>query len=656
MAALGCAVLGALLALAAPQLTPIHRAGYCAFYGSCGRNPELNASLVSTDVPCLSNSPARTASAAVLPLLRSVCPELVRDDNASATLLCCSSAQLLALQLSVALSGAVLSRCPSCARNFANLHCNNICSPDQSLFINVTRVVNATAAPEQQAVVEYESFYRQSYAEAAFESCIGVRLPATGGYALDTMCGIYGARLCTAQRWLDFQGDTSNGLAPLRIRFRLLPDGVEPGAGIEPLSGSPWPCDGSPDAEQQPCSCQDCAASCSPIAAPPDPAPPFMLGSADGALVLCALLFAFFALVFLTAIACGGGGGTVRITAAEPGCAARVSSSSRRAAARLFARWGTAVASRPVPVLAAAAVLTAGLTAGLIRLRLTTDPVELWSAPDSQARAEKEFFDRHFGPFMRTCQMIVTARQPGPAVPYESVVLGAKNFSSVLNAEVLQALLELQEELAEAGAWVEEEGREVTLKDVCYAPLNPANASSADCCVNSVTQYFQNNRTRLRMRAPQSADGVSGTADWRDHVMYCVNSPLSFMDITALEMSCMAAYGAPVFPYIALGGYPGSEYTEAAALVLTYSLNNFPAGDARRRWVLSWERRFLQAARDFQSRHRHNLSVSFMAERSLEDELSRTTAQDLPVFAVSYLLVFLYVALALGEYTAWRRV
>ena len=35
------------------------------------------------------------------------------------------------------------------------------------------------------------------------------------------------------------------------------------------------------------------------------------------------------------------------------------------------------------------------------------------------------------------------------------------------------------------------------------------------------------------------------------------SSPLSFMDITALEMSCMASYGAPVFPYIAFGGYPG---------------------------------------------------------------------------------------------------
>ena len=37
------------------------------------------------------------------------------------------------------------------------------------------------------------------------------------------------------------------------------------------------------------------------------------------------------------------------------------------------------------------------------------------------------------------------------------------------------------------------------------------------------------------------------------------SSPLSFKDITALELSCMAQYGGPVFPYIALGGYPGTR-------------------------------------------------------------------------------------------------
>ncbi|NXU29502.1 NPCL1 protein, partial [Thalassarche chlororhynchos] len=69
--------------------------------------------------------------------------------------------------LSVALSGTVLARCPACARNFANLYCNNICSPNQSLFTNVTRIVNHTLAQgtPQLAVVEYQCFYRQDFAD-----------------------------------------------------------------------------------------------------------------------------------------------------------------------------------------------------------------------------------------------------------------------------------------------------------------------------------------------------------------------------------------------------------------------------------------------------------------------------------------------------------
>ncbi|NXO29115.1 NPCL1 protein, partial [Cisticola juncidis] len=67
--------------------------------------------------------------------------------------------------LSVALSGAVLARCPSCARNFAAMHCRNTCSPDQSLFTNVTRVANASGVPGALAVLEYQVFYRRRYAE-----------------------------------------------------------------------------------------------------------------------------------------------------------------------------------------------------------------------------------------------------------------------------------------------------------------------------------------------------------------------------------------------------------------------------------------------------------------------------------------------------------
>ncbi|NXR11465.1 NPCL1 protein, partial [Semnornis frantzii] len=94
-------------------------------------------------------------------------------------------------------------------------------------------------------------------------------------------------------------------------------------------------------------------------------------------------------------------------------------------------------------------------------------------------------------------------------------------FSGVLREEVLLALLELQEKLANMTV-LAPTGKVVALNDVCYAPLNPEVPTLGDCCVNSVTQYFQNNRTHLAMVAPQAAGKETGTADWRDHLIYCV--------------------------------------------------------------------------------------------------------------------------------------
>uniref|UniRef100_A0A8B9FQG5 NPCL1 protein n=1 Tax=Amazona collaria TaxID=241587 RepID=A0A8B9FQG5_9PSIT len=545
----------------APSWTPTRSAGVCAFYGECGYNPEVNTSLVASKVPCVSNTAAREATGGLLTLLSSVCPDLVRG-MAGAPRVCCSLAQAVALQLSVALSSAVLARCPACARNFANVYCHNICSPDQSLFVNVTRAVPVEGTA-QFAVVEYQCFYQQEFADAAFASCHGVRLPATGGFALDTMCGRYSARLCTAQRWLDFQGDKNNGLAPLQIDFHLVPNGTSPGGGLEPLHVRAWSCGEALSEQEQPCSCQDCAESCPTIIPPAGPAPPFRIGAARGSLGPRPLALALLALLFLLTLCCRRCGSKRGITlqaapARAPGCSARWGDAGHRALARAFQRWGTLVAAHPLPVLAVAAVLVVGLSMGFRVLRLTTDPVELWSAPGSRARQEKAFYDLHFGPFLRTSQVIVTApRRNGSS--YASVLFGAKNFSAVLSAEVLQALLELQQRLAAATAQAPGTGRTVRLQDVCYAPLSPDSPAAADCCINSVTQYFQNNGSRLAMVAAQTNGEVTGTVDWRDHLIYCANSPLSFKDITALELSCMAEYGGPVFPYIAFGGYTGEQ-------------------------------------------------------------------------------------------------
>lgn len=48
--------------------------------------------------------------------------------------------------------------------------------------------------------------------------------------------------------------------------------------------------------------------------------------------------------------------------------------------------------------------------------------------------------------------------------------------------------------------------------------------------------------------------------------------------------------------------------------------------------------------------------VCSVQQRSLEDEINRTTAEDIPIFMISYAVIFVYIAVALGEYTSWKRI
>ncbi|KAM4749084.1 NPC1-like intracellular cholesterol transporter 1 [Rhinophrynus dorsalis] len=645
--------------------TNIHRKGYCSLYDECGINPEVSGSLIPPIMPCESNMPARKLNGTHLTYLKEICPSIFTgDDN---TYACCSIKQLQSVKKSFALSKVILSRCPSCAENFANIYCQNICSPDQSTFINVTRTypTNITGKLEM-GVLEYQCYFNRQFADSSFDSCKNVRLPATGGYAISAMCGKYGAELCTTQRWLDFQGDISNGLAPLTIDFRLMDNDTEVGGGIVPHYSRVWSCSEGPGGgTENACTCQDCKEAC-PKIPPPEPLPePFKIGPLDGYLLVSMVIFATLLLLFLVfwgirlANSCCKKDKkhkeVPQVTYSSLSCSERLSLRTNKSMARSFRWWGTRVASYPKTVIGISLVLVIVLSGGMFLIKLTTDPVELWSAPTSRARKEKDFHDANFGPFFRTNQLIITV-QNRSGYSYDSLFFGKLNFSGILSPDILLEMLDLQDRLQNIEVWSEKHKRNVSLKDVCYAPLNPSNASTTDCCVNSLMQYFQNDRTRFALEVTQTMSGQTGTVGWRDHFMYCVNSPLSFKDITDLELSCMADYGAPVFPFLAVGGYEDGRYSESEALILTFSLNNFPRSDPRFDFVLLWEKRFLEIIQEYKNDPRSNLTFAYMAERSLEDEINRTTTEDIPIFTISYLVIFIYIALALGEYSSCRRV
>lgn len=49
---------------------------------------------------------------------------------------------------------------------------------------------------------------------------------------------------------------------------------------------------------------------------------------------------------------------------------------------------------------------------GIKYLVITTDPVELWAAPTSNSRIERQFFDSSFEPFYRVEQVILKSNRP----------------------------------------------------------------------------------------------------------------------------------------------------------------------------------------------------------------------------------------------------
>lgn len=83
---------------------------------------------------------------------------------------------------------------------------------------------------------------------------------------------------------------------------------------------------------------------------------------------------------------------------------------------------------------------------GIFKLEVTTDPVELWAAPNSRSRLEKEYFDKTFAPFYRIEQLIITAKDDSMSV-YHHTADGEEKFGPIFNKTFMYAVLNLQREI-----------------------------------------------------------------------------------------------------------------------------------------------------------------------------------------------------------------
>lgn len=104
-----------------------HGKEYCSMYGICGQSEDGKV------LNCPYSVPAVKPSEALSSKIQSLCPTITGN-------VCCTADQFDVLRQQVQQAIPFLVGCPACLRNFLNLFCEMSCSPNQSLFMNVTSV------------------------------------------------------------------------------------------------------------------------------------------------------------------------------------------------------------------------------------------------------------------------------------------------------------------------------------------------------------------------------------------------------------------------------------------------------------------------------------------------------------------------------------
>ncbi|XP_068212553.1 NPC intracellular cholesterol transporter 1-like [Palaemon carinicauda] len=621
--------------------------GTCVWYGSCGANPATGKT-----ANCPYNGPAKPLDSTAVLSLTAACPELVQDimtpDGQIRT--CCDNTQIGAMISQMAIGLGFLKRCPTCARNFRQIFCHMTCNPHQSDFMVAKEIQNATDT-KKPVITDLEVHVTNTFVDSVYSSCKDVAMPSTNEKALSVMCGLWGAYYCSGQRWFTYMGDISNQYTPFQIDY--IYDAKAEGA-IVPFNGTVIPCSQAPNNQSQACSCVDCEDSCpKPPPLPPVPEP-FTIGGADGIMVVMAICFLIFAAAFIVLYVIyfvKPHSIDIDLSAREeePNYLEKLGIQIEEFLQKYFTLWGTMCAEHPWTVLIVGGLIATGLSVGIIFLKVTTDPVELWASPTSRSRLEKEYYDRNFEPFYRT-EMLIIRPVNDSKVPHETPD-GIEMWGPVYNKTFLKEVLKLQNFITNE-LYGEVDNEPVVLEDICFSPLSPINKN---CTIMSVLNFFQNDEANLDIEVPTP---LNLTNNYIDHLASCYRNPLQPLE-PSLSIPCLGEYGGPVFPYTALGGFlnetqvlgKNPAYKNATALVITLVVNNYYNKSMVEK-AMAWEKELIT----FMKNYSHPLmDIAYTSERSIQDEVQRMSEGDVLTIAISYSIMFLYISLALGGYSRFSR-
>ena len=613
MRSLLAAIVAPISIVIASKPTEVHEEGRCAIRGHCGRK-----SFFGAELPCPDNGKALKPSSELRDKITDLCGSKWND-----TPVCCEEDQVDALASNLKTAENLINSCPACRENFFNIFCTFTCSPDQSLFVNVTSTAQATSGKD--VVEELDNVWSEKYQSGFYDSCKDVQNGASGGKAMDFIGG--GAKNYT--QFLKFLGDKRPFIgSPFQINFRTQPPGT--GEGMQPLPETPKACNDSDKAFR--CSCKDCPVLC-PQLPEVEEAQACHVGKLPCVSFAIIIIYSVCLLLLVTAIS-----GHVAYRRHKQSKNERLRLLQDTAPSddedegdivhhagmldrphrnyylnaildRVFSKIGSLSARFPAITITTNIAVVGLLSIGWIRFSVVRDPVRLWVSPNSAAAQEKAFFDSNFGPFYRAEQAFLV-NDTGSAGP-----------NPVLNYETLSWWFDVESRVRRLRSV--EYG--LTLDDVCFKPTGSA------CVIQSLTGYYQNDFDNFN------------PSDWKEHLKDCVASPGG--------LECLPEVKDPLRPGRILGGYEGLDHIlDASALVVTWVVNNHEQGSEEEARAQDWEKMFKSQMIAVQGEASdRGLRLSFTTERSLEEELNKSTNTDAKIVAISYVVMFIYASLALGS-------
>lgn len=312
--------------------------------------------------------------------------------------------------------------------------------------------------------------------------------------------------------------------------------------------------------------------------------------------------------------------------------------------ASLFRRLGRGAARCPALFIAAPLVVFLAFLVGFKDLVIDSDPDTIWVPPGSDTSLQQHFSDDAFDPFYRINQLILLLDESGGGARatggsfYSNTTAGDVPTVGILTREYMLAALELQAAIVATPA---SDGS--TLDRLCFKPIQ-----GSGCLIETPLDYFLSDAAAL---------GAASVAD----IQAAIDNRLVPV-VSARHAGYLPGWSSihtPMMPSVILGGAGclrgnvsgfkpsvcGGCGVYANALVITFLLQ---ATSALAPAAAAWESEvFLAAAANFSY---PGLRISYMAQRSVSDEIARLGAQNQLVVVISYACMFAYISLALGKF------